>query len=84
MHTPTKVSYLQSSQAVEKVLWLDVTMDDVLRVHIQQGLAELVDVVSCLGLVKSVVRLSVKHYKQLSSWSVLQNQVDFIRIREKA
>lgn len=45
MHAPTEVGQLDRAEAIEKVLWLDVPMDDVLLVDVLERLDHLPDVV---------------------------------------
>ena len=51
MDTPAEISQLNHTKAVEKILWLDITVDNVLRVNVLERLADLEDVVSCLLLI---------------------------------
>ena len=59
-------------------------MDDVLRVDILHSLADLVNVVSCLGLRVLSIRLSLQFFVKLTLRAVLQNQVDLVFVVEEA
>lgn len=73
MHTPAVVCELNYAQAVQKILRLDVPMDDILRMNVFEGLADLVDVTSgfLLGIVAVLRRLEL--FVQLTLGTVFQD-----------
>ena len=50
MHAPTKISQLDSAQTIEEILWLYISVNDVLCMDVLEGFDDLQDVASCLFL----------------------------------
>ena len=71
MHTPTVVSELDDTEAVEQVFRLYVPVDDVLGVNVLQSLAHLIDVARSLLLRE--VALVFQLLVQLALRAVLQD-----------
>ena len=84
VHTPPEIGQLDHTQAIEKVLGLDVPMDDVLRVDVLERFAHLKDVVSCPLLVVAASWLALEVFVQFALRTVLQDQVDPIVVIEEA
>ena len=71
MHTPTVVSELDDTKAVEQVFRLYVPVDDVLGVNVLQSLAHLIDI-ACSCLLREVA-LFFQLLVQLALRAVLQD-----------
>ena len=82
MHAPTEVGQLDRAEAIEKVLWLDVPMDDVLLVDVLERLDHLPDVVRSFLL--RVLLLCFQVFVEFTLGAVLENQVDLIFVEEEA
>ena len=85
MNGPPEVGDLQISFHVEeKVLWLDVSVDDVLRVTIRQSLGHLPYELARHGFVELSTRSLLEEFVHLASGGKLQDEVDFGLIVEVA
>lgn len=82
MHAPAKVCQLDSAEAIEQVLRLDIPVDNVLRVDVLESLDHLPDVVRCLLLRVALLRAEV--LVELPFWAVLEDEVDLVLVEEEA
>merc|ERR1719174_1260016 len=82
MHSPAEICYLEGVlQTNEDVLWLDVSMDDVLCVAVLNGLHHLFEIPSGPSLRKltSALQKTIK----LSSWSHLKHEVHSLLVMKE-
>ena len=84
MYAPAKISKLDGTKAIQQILWLDITMNDVFRVDVLQCLAHLKNVASWLLLRERQHDLALQVLVELALWTVLQDQIDLILVKEKA
>ncbi len=80
---PLQKSGEYAYKAVEEVLWLDVSVDDVLRVQIDQCITNLLDIVSCLLLRETLIRLLLKLLVKLATRRVLQYKINLLLVPEE-
>lgn len=82
MDAPAEVSKLDRAKGVEQVLWLDVPVDDILRVDIFERLDDLKNVIGRFFFRISLLGSQV--FVELSFRAVLEDEVDLVVIEEEA
>lgn len=79
MNRPSKISNLQFTlNTQQQVLWLDITMNDMLAMQIQQRLGHLTNVLGRLSFRESAIL--AKLLVQLASGGVFKDQIDTVGV----
>lgn len=84
MNAPAIISEFDDAQAIEKVFWLDISMDNVLRVNILERLADLVNVPCGFFLGVVLIGLFLQVLVELALRTVLQDHINLVIIVEEA
>ena len=82
MARPAEVSELDRFKAPQNVLWLDVSMNHRLAMHVNESLCHLTDNVRCLGLTVPSVWLFLHLFVDAAMWRELHHHVDVILVAE--